>query len=101
MNVQGNWAAARDLQLKTTAGRRLQLTDLLGGGLELIVTKRYTPPLICRLVREAEDEHKRLIACLASTPRWRLIKRVILSLRINAAYEELRTAYRELVQACD
>lgn len=29
-NAKGNWAAARDLQLKTTAGRRLQLTDLLG-----------------------------------------------------------------------
>ena len=28
-NVQGNWAAARNLQLKTMAGRRLQLTDLL------------------------------------------------------------------------
>lgn len=28
-NVKGNWAAARDLKLKTKAGRRLQLTDLL------------------------------------------------------------------------
>ena len=29
-NVQGNWAAASCLKLKTTAGRRLQLTELVG-----------------------------------------------------------------------
>lgn len=73
-NVQGNWAAASNLNLKTTAGRRLQLTDLLGDPMKCEScgkTATFADPVhVVGPTNEGNDYRLICQACLESPTSW-------------------------------
>ncbi len=66
-NVKGNWAAARNLNLQTTAGWRLQLTDLLGlfmdsSYLRAIASQLETTAKVLRQMADGQDAAQAVLA---------------------------------------